>query len=395
MSYVLSINFTSKKPDFQNKKLTLAIKKTMMMNQRYYLLLFVMLGTFAACNPSARKLKTPGPAKNIILLIGDGMGLTQVSSLYYFGDKTPNFSRFKYIGLHENQPIGKKITDSAAGATAFSTGYKSYNGAIGVDKDTVRRETILEWAAKKQKSTGLISTSSITHATPASFYAHVPSRNLPEAIAADFVNAPVDFAAGGGYQFFNKRTDKRDLLAEMQAEGRVVDTTQLGKKLTQGNRYVYLLKPDAMLQILDGRGDFLPKATTTALDFLSKDEDGFFLMVEGSQIDWGGHNNDAKYIIKEMLDFDKVVGLALDFAEKDGNTLVIVTADHETGGFALSAAKMFGKDEYGGIEPTFSTTGHTAALIPVFAFGPGAERFMGIYQNNDIFFKMKRSFSLK
>ena len=112
------------------------------------------------------------------------------------------------------------------------------------------------------------------------------------------------------------------------------------------------------------------------------------MMVEGSQIDWGGHANDANYIIEEMKDFDKTIGEALDFAKKDGNTLVVVTADHETGGFALSSAKVRKQDDYRGLAPTFSTGGHTAALIPVFAYGPGAERFKGIYQNQEIFGKM-------
>ena len=116
------------------------------------------------------------------------------------------------------------------------------------------------------------------------------------------------------------------------------------------------------------------------------------MMIEGSQIDWGGHNNDADYVITEVLDFDRAVGAALDFAERDGNTLVVVTADHETGGFSLSAIEVFGQRNYEHIAPTFSTGGHSAALIPVLAYGPGAEKFMGFYQNNEIFGKMKKAF---
>jgi alkaline phosphatase len=346
-----------------------------------------------SCNRSVQQLTSQQPkAKNIILLIGDGMGLAQVSSAYYFSDGKPNFSRFKCIGLHQNTPIGELITDSASGATAFSIGYKSYNAAIGVDKDTVARETILEWASKHGKSTGLAVTCSITHATPGSFYAHVAHREMHEDIAADFVRSPVDFAAGGGYQFFAKRKDGRNLLDSLSAKGIAVDTTRLGTSQVPGHRYAYLVAPDSLHSIWGGRGDFLPKATQTALDFLSKDKDGFFLMVEGSQIDWGGHNNNAQYLINEVKDFDQVIGLALDFAEKDGNTLVVVTADHETGGFALSAPVIFGRGDYHHISPTFSTPGHTASLIPVFAYGPGAEQFMGIYQNNDIFWKMMAIF---
>ncbi len=284
------------------------------------------------------------------------------------------------------------ITDSASGATAFSTGYKSYNAAIGVDKDTIPRETILEWAAKRNKATGVIATSSITHATPASFYAHVPNRNSHEAIAEDFVKAPIDFAAGGGLHYFSNRKDQRNLLDSLSAQGGVNNLKKLERNHEVGTRYTYLLAPDSLHSKVGGRDDFLPKSTKLAIDFLSKDQDGFFLMVEGSQIDWGGHRNKATFTIEEVLDFSLAVGKAMDFAKKDGNTLVIVTADHETGGFALSAAKAFGQDNYGGISPTFSTGGHTASLIPVLAFGPGAEDFIGIYQNNDIFKKMIDNF---
>jgi alkaline phosphatase len=137
------------------------------------LVLFAVV-LFVSCNTPRQAIGDgEGRAKNIILLIGDGMGLAQISSVYYYGDRKPNFSRFQSIGLHQNEPVGARITDSASGATAFSIGKKTYNGAIGVDRDTIPRETILEWAAKKGKSTGVVATSSITHATPASFYAHV------------------------------------------------------------------------------------------------------------------------------------------------------------------------------------------------------------------------------
>jgi alkaline phosphatase len=327
--------------------------------------------------------------KNIILLIGDGMGLAQVSSSFYFNSNKSNFLRFNEIGLHQNTPVGAKITDSAAGATAFSAGVKTYNGAIGVDKDTQSVETILEILSQQGRSTGVISTSSITHATPASFYAHVPFRKMEEEIALALTTSDVDFIAGGGHQFFAKRKDKQNLLEGLKNKGFQVDTTSLSnRKLDIDNKYAFLLADNAMPKMEDGRGDFLPKATKAALNYLEQDPTGFFLMVEGSQIDWGGHANDANYIIEEMKDFDKTIGIALDFAKKDGNTLVVVTADHETGGFALSSAKVRRQDDYRGLAPTFSTGGHTAALIPVFAYGPGASRFKGIYQNNEIFDKL-------
>ena len=359
------------------------------------LLSFLFL--FSCTNKTQVLTGNTAKAKNIILLIGDGMGLAQVSTSYYFGTEPSQFSRFKHIGLHINTPVGAKITDSASGATAFSTGYKSYNAAIGVDGDTTSRETILEWADKRGMANGVVSTSTVTHATPASFYAHVKHRNLHEEIAEQFVNSVVDYTAGGGAKYFENRSDNKNYLDTLKSKGVTVGR-ELPKTSTliPGQRYTYLLAPDSMPSARWGqRGDFLPNATKQAIDFLSKNDKGFFLMVEGSQIDWGGHANDDWYIVSEVRDFNRVLKEAMDFAEKDGNTLVVVTADHETGGYALSAAEVFGKRDYRAIKPTFSTGGHTASLIPVFAYGPGAEAFMGVYQNNDIFGKMKQAFGLK
>ncbi|HKK78949.1 MAG TPA: alkaline phosphatase [Phaeodactylibacter sp.] len=354
------------------------------------LLLLLAALTLHACNNNYQQIAIRKKPKNVILLIGDGMGLTQASTAFYYQDKTPSFTRFLHMGLHQNKPTDAKITDSAAGATAFSTGYKSYNSAIGVDEDSIARTTILEIAARRGQATGVIATSSITHATPASFYAHVENRNLEEKIAAQLIHAPVDFFAGGGIGFFARRTDGKNYLDSLQANGFQVDTTGLNvpSSWNPNQKYGYLLASDGMPKMSEGRGDFLPKATQMALEHLSQDKDGFFLMVEGSQIDWGGHANDADWIIDEVKDFDKAIDVALDFAEEDGNTLVIVTADHETGGMSLSAAEVRRQRTYEHINPTFSTGGHSATLIPVYAYGPGAAKFMGIYQNNHIFDRM-------
>lgn len=332
--------------------------------------------------------------KNVILLIGDGMGLAQMSTPFYYSDSTVNFQRFTTIGLHQNKPTSHKITDSAAGATAFSTGEKTYNGAIGVSKDSMPQKTILEMAADSGLKTGVISTSSITHATPASFYAHVPSRKMEEEIAAQLVLSDVDYFAGGGQKFFFDREDGQHFWSALEREGFVVDTFpwRAGKYRPLNKRHAILPEDEAMPMMTDGRGDFLPEATAEAIEYLNQSEKGFFLLVEGSQIDWGGHANDAKYIIEETIDFDRAVGKALDFAEKDGQTLVVVTADHETGGFALSSVEVRRQRNYAHIEPTFSTGGHTASLIPVLAKGPGEAFFSGFMQNNEIFGKLLQSY---
>lgn len=326
--------------------------------------------------------------KNIILLIGDGMGLSQVSAAIYYKDGKPNFERFGTIGLSKTSSASDLVTDSAAGATVFSTGVKTYNGAIGVDKDTKAVPTIVEHLTKRSLATGIVATSSIQHATPASFYAHVKSRRMYEEITEFAPNSGVNFFAGGGLKFFNQRKDGKDLLTAMEAKGYNVVTDQLPKTPSEKNQLI-LLAEDGMPKMSEGRGDFLPNATKLALEQLSKNEKGFFLMVEGSQIDWGGHDNDADYLIEELLDFDKTLGVALDFAKQNGETLVIVTADHETGGFTLASD---GKD-YNKIKSSFSTTGHSGTMVPVFAEGPGASLFNGIYESIEIYHKMMALFN--
>ncbi len=322
--------------------------------------------------------------KNIVLLIGDGMGLSQVSSAIYYKKGQPSFERFSTIGLSKTSSSSDLVTDSAAGATVFSAGVKTYNGAIGVNKDTIPVPTIVEQLSKEGYSTGIVATSSIQHATPASFYAHVKSRKLYEDITTFAPNSGVNIFIGGGLKFFNQRKDGKDLLAEMKAKGYDVITDELPKTPSKNNEII-LLAEDGMPKMNEGRGDFLPNATKLALEKLSENKKGFFLMVEGSQIDWGGHNNDADYLIEELLDFDKTIGEVLDFAKKDGETLVIVTADHETGGFTLATDN----GDYNKIKPTFSTTGHSGTMVPVFAEGPGAHLFNGIYESNEIYHKMR------
>lgn len=369
----------------------------MIRNLVYITLAATFLSSCTTPQPKEKK-ETPEPKQpmNVILMVGDGMGLSQVSSAFYYGEKNPNFKRFKKIGLSRTTSGSHKITDSAAGATAFSAGIKTYNGAIGVDMDTNAVTTILEELSAKGWNTGLVATSSITHATPASFYAHVPYRKMEEDIASYMVNSEVDFFAGGGRKFFFNRRDSINYYDTLTAKGFIVDTNEIDTTtpLDQSKKYAYLLADNGMPKMTENRGDFLPHATQKALNYLSNGKTPFFLMVEGSQIDWGGHANDAEYLIQEVLDFDKTIGLVLDFAEKQGNTLVVVTADHETGGFTLASEKkkvpfQGKKNDYNSLKPSFSTGGHSTTLVPVFSFGPGSENFMGIFENTDIHTQIK------
>ena len=331
-----------------------------------------------------------GP-KNIILMIGDGMGITQISAGMYSNDNYLNLERFPTIGLHKSYSGDNLVTDSAAGATAFSSGVKTYNGAIGVDMDSMPTTTILEMAEAAGMPTGLVATASIVHATPASFYAHAKSRSSYEEIAADLMNTDIDLFIGGGAKYFERReSDSLNLSSELRARGRsvssFVDTDFKDLKVDRAKTLAYYTADSEPLPFSQGR-NYLVKASELAVDFLH-DRDtsdlGFFLMIEGSQIDWGGHSNDSEYIIAEMLEFDRAIGRVLDFAQRNGETLVIVTADHETGGYAINNGSSLGD-----IKGAFTSDYHTADLIPVFAFGPGAEQFSGIYENTAIFDKMK------
>jgi alkaline phosphatase len=333
-----------------------------------------------------QKFKRDKP-KNIILLIGDGMGVSHV-----FAGLTANkghlfLENFKHIGFSKTQSADAYITDSAAGGTALSTGVKTYNGAIGVDVNKNPVKTILEEASEDGLATGLVSTSAITHATPASFIAHQAGRGSYEDIAADFLKTNIDVFIGGGLDHFTKRADGRNLVEELKQKDYQVET-DLNKIKKVKNGKLVGLTADVHNGRLNERGDMLPVATETALEILDNNKKGFFLMIEGSQIDWGGHAGSTIYVVEDMLDFDQVIGQALEFAAKDKNTLVLVTADHETGGMALTGGSI--KD--GIVKAAFPTNEHTAVMVPVFAYGPGAEEFTGIMENTDINAKMKKLF---
>ena len=329
--------------------------------------------------------------RNIILLIGDGMGTTQIFAGMVAARQKLNLERFRQLGYCKTHAFDDLITDSGAGATAFSIGKKTFNGAIGVDSDTMACETLLETASRTGRRTGVVATSSVTHATPASFLAHVPDREMHEEIARQIMESRVDVLIGAGKKYFDQRKDGRALTANMRERGFFVAFDSISMvQIPMGNRMAGLLWDKEAPKMSEGRGDFLPEATRLAIEQLSVANRGFFLMVEGSQIDWGGHANDVDYIVREMLDFDKAVGVALDFAERDGNTLVVVTADHETGGFAINGGDL----QTGRLEGAFTTKKHTGVMVPVFASGPGAFLFTGIQDNTSIYHHMMKLWEL-
>lgn len=324
--------------------------------------------------------------RNIIIMVGDGMGIAQVTAGHTYKG-TLALDKFKYLGLLLTHAAGKDyITDSAAAATALSTGVKTYNGAVGVTVDTLVAETLFERAKKKGKKTGLVVACSITHATPACFVAHVPRRSMEFEIAEQITRSSTDVCLGGGWGWFlpkslgGRRPDGKNLVAVMQQMGYAYVSNEAGfHDLERGSHPKILgLFADNHVGPAQERKPSLREMTKLALESLKSSGNGFVLLVEGSQIDWAGHDNESDQIMIEMADFDETIGEVLDFASKDGETLVMVTADHETGGYSLVNGSL--KEHT--VQGKFTTGGHTGAMVPLFAFGPKAEEFTGIQENS-------------
>lgn len=312
--------------------------------------LLAVFGFAGALNISAEDMSvTEIKPKNIIFMIGDGMGPNYLAAYRYFkhgdsiaGSVGSTVFDEHWVGVAKTYPHDETVvTDSAASGTALSTGVKTYNGAVGVGTDQQSLATWFELAKREGKSTGLAVSSPITHATPASFYAHQKKRNPQEPIADDFIDNKVndqfvvDVAFGGGTDFFIR--EDRNVVNELQKSGfsYIDDIEKLGtltRMPTLGLFGAYGL-PSA----IERETSSLAKMTNTALRLLSKNEKGFVLMVEGSQIDWCGHANDIACAMAEMQDFENAVESAMAFAKDDGHTLVVITADHETGGLSISA----------------------------------------------------------
>ncbi len=358
-------------------------------------LAFILLSFLTTCrSPETEKtpLFKPGKkAKNVILMIGDGMGLAQITAAMYSNRNRHALEQFPIIGFHKQYSYNDLITDSAAGATAFACGVKTYNNAIGMGPDTTAVPSILEEAEEKGLATGVVVTSIITHATPAAFFAHQPLRVFYEDIATDLLSQEVDFIIGGGRAYFNQRkNDDRNLVAEFREKGYLIynfNEDDLSNIRVNPNRNFLYFTSDYQPPSIEAGRNYLPFASRLAADYLSKhSEEGFFLLVEGSQIDWRGHANEGKRLIKEALDFNNTIKRVMDFASKRDDTLVIVTADHETGGMAIEQGSKMGR-----INAKFTTNNHTGSLVPVFAYGPSAELFGGIYENTDIYHKMRQA----
>jgi alkaline phosphatase len=329
--------------------------------------------------------------KNVILMVGDGMGLAQVSALMLSenGNRPLSMERASAAGFVKTASANNRVTDSAAAGTAYATGEKTNNGSLSVDTDGQPLETILERAERAGLPTGIVVTTHLTHATPAAFYAHTPDRNDYEQIALGLVDAGIDVAIGGGQKYLTERADGRNLVDELRTQGYTLVDSLDGLDGVTAGQAMAIWPGKGLPFIKDGRDpEYLSQATAKALEILTANtphgNGGFFLLVEGSYIDYAGHDNDAEGMLAEMADFDKAVGVAFDYADAHPSTLVIVLADHETGGLTLPAGKENFLLPDSGVEFRWSTGGHTATMVPMIAYGAHADLFGGIMDNTRV-----------
>jgi len=329
-----------------------------------------------------------GP-KNIILFIGDGMGLSQISTQVLSSKKKTVFESFKHIGLIKTHSGSSLITDSGASATAMATGIKTYNNAIGLNLDSLPIRNLFELAAMNNYSSGILVTSPLTHATPASFFAHTKHRINKEDIALQLSRLNIDLLIGGGREsFFDREMDDKNLLDTLINNGyKIIDNSadklpELGT-LDIDEKLIYFASDFFPAGAITGRM-YLPFYCEKAPPFLSKKNTaGFIFVVESSQLDISLHSNSTLEFKSEMNDAEQAIQELLDFVKKDNNTLLLVTADHETGGLAIEGGKLGKK-----LQMDYTTNGHTASMVPIFAYGPGAKNFKGIYENTEIFEKI-------
>ncbi|MFA6597481.1 MAG: alkaline phosphatase [Ignavibacteriaceae bacterium] len=326
----------------------------------------------------------PKLPKNIIIMIGDGMGVAQVSASILTNPNSA-FKRFPVTGFSITCSADKLITDSAAGGTALACGERTKNGTIGVNKNGDSIPSVFTLAKQKKLSTGVVVTSEVTNATPAAFLGHVLDRHNDELLAEQYTSLGTDVVIGGGEQYFipetsgGKRKDNVDLLARLRKNGYTIYNNFDDLKNSESQKYYALLEPKA-LKHAGERNYSLSDLTQKAIRSLSQNENGFVLMVEGSQIDNGGHENNQDILINEVNDFESAVQTVLNFAESNKETLVLVTADHETGGAAIIGGELSGEK----LKIGFTTKGHSAAMVGVFAYGPQCELFAGINENYKI-----------
>lgn len=349
--------------------------------------LFCLFACIGCCTGTSEQ---EPEVKNLIYLIGDGMGLAQVGMLEIENDYAPTaFSEAEHVALITTRSANNRVTDSAAAGTALACGAKTNNSRLGLSPDSVRLTSMMELARDRGMATGLVVSCYLQHATPGAFYAHRIGRHLYDKITDDLVASHFDVMIGGGTRWL---TDAhRATLAE---HGYTLAMTREEALAATTTPLLAMVEPEYLPHAPE-RGDFIPQATAKALELLSQDEDGFMLMVEGSQIDGAGHANDPRYLLAEMQDFEQVVRLAVDFADTHPGTLVVVVADHETGGLSMPSGKSDFTLSESGIDYRFGTGSHSAIRVPAYLYGAGADQFKPMLENTELANRIMELMKLK
>lgn len=331
----------------------------------------------------------PGEVRSLIFLIGDGMGLAQVSMLQLErGDTLTAFDRAQGVALIRTRSANSRVTDSAAAGTALSSATKTGNGMLGVDPEDHPLRSMMTRAREAGMPTGIAVTCYLQHATPAAFYAHVPDRDDTRSITRDLLASGVDVLFGGGRKWLAEECPEGGSgLDAFRRHGYfVTDSLAAADTLTRGR--VLCVAADEHLAPAPSRGDFLPRATRKAIELLDREAaqrgTGFLLMVEGSQIDLAGHAGDIAWMQAEMRDFDRTVAEAMDYADRTPGVLVVVAADHETGGLSIPALEDDFKQADSEVAYRLSTRNHSATMVPVYLYGTGADRIHGVMDNTEL-----------
>ena len=323
--------------------------------------------------------------KNIIYLIGDGMGLTSASMMQLVNNYEPTiFDKADNVALQKTYSLDNRVTDSAASGTALATGHKTNNTMLGQLPDGTNVESLIELASSKGKATGIVVTTYLQHATPGAFYAHVPSRHEYATISEQLLTSDIDIAIGGGMAFFEERYGDNGKARQAIAESGFTLHKSIDTELS-GERILALLADKE----IENRTGYLAKATAVAINHLENCTEGFVLMVEGSLIDGMGHGNNAEGQKSEMRDFMEAIEVAVAYAAKHNDTLVVVTADHETGGLAIVSGNADFNLSEQGIEYKWSTGGHSGTMVPIYLYGACAELINGVMENADLGQRLK------
>lgn len=330
---------------------------------------------------------TETKAVNVILFIGDGMSLAQWQTGMVMSDTPLNIERMRSVGIVRTNSSTDFNGDGPSHGTAIASGINTRKGAVGLDANDKPVKTIIEYASEQGVATGIVSANTLAEGSIAPFVAHLKSRMRTEDIALAYVEQAPDLFIGGGKRSFSHRKDGRNLVEELEKKGYRIAQSIAETQNARGEKLVGFLSDSIMPDIAHGRGDMFPESVRSAIQFLDRLDRNFFLLVGDMFVDRASHAGNTELVGRETIDLDKAIGVALDFAEKDGNTLVVVVGGPEASGMTLVGGDIDNKE----VVAKWTMPGmiHTGTMVPVFSFGVGSENFQGMMKNTDLFFRVK------